>query len=91
MLNDIFGTIALVTSIIGLLPQVYKSHRTKSTKDVSMLMLLNYLICSLAWIIHGVGIGSTYVIWSNIFGTAVSTIAIAQKISYEKIWRSSKC
>lgn len=83
MLNDMCGTIALITSIIGLLPQVCKSYRTKSTKDVSMLMLLNYLVCSVAWIVHGASIGSTYVVWSNIFGGVVSIIAIAQKITYE--------
>lgn len=84
MLNDIFGTIALITSIIGLLPQVYKSYRTKSTKDVSMLMLVNWFICSSAWIVYGIGTSSDYVVWSNILGALFAFIAISQKIVYEK-------
>ncbi|MEY2392831.1 PQ-loop domain-containing transporter [Wolbachia endosymbiont of Tettigetta isshikii] len=42
------GFIALITSLIGLLPQVYKAYFTKLTCDISMLMLVNYLICSLS-------------------------------------------
>lgn len=90
MLNHICGTIALITSIIGLIPQVYKSYKTKSTKDVSMLMLINYLVCSVAWVIHGFSLESDYVFWSNCFGTTISCIAILQKIIYEKSERLAK-
>ena len=83
-MESIFGTIALITSIIGLFPQVYKSYKTKSTKDVSMFMLINYLVCSVAWIIHGTEIGSAYVVWSNILGAGVASIAIFQKKIYER-------
>lgn len=85
-MEKIFGTIALITSIIGLMPQVYKSYKTRSTKDVSMAMLINYLICSIAWIVHGIYIGSEYVVLSNILGGIVSGIAIGQKICYEKLY-----
>jgi MtN3 and saliva related transmembrane protein len=81
--GEFFGYIALVTSIIGLSPQVYKSFRTKSMSDVSMLMLINYLVCSVAWIIHGIYIGSDFVIWSNIIGTILSVVSIIQKVFYD--------
>ena len=78
-----FGYIALITSLIGLLPQVYKAYITKSTHDISMLMLVNYLVCSVAWIVHGIYQGSTFVVASNVAGLIISLISITQKRYYD--------
>lgn len=83
MIENIFGSIAMITAIIGLLPQIIKSYKTKSTDDISMIMLWNYLIGSIAWIVHGACINSAYVVWSNVFGGAVSAISIYQKFLYD--------
>jgi MtN3 and saliva related transmembrane protein len=83
-LEFLSGSVALVTSIIGLFPQVYKSYQTKSTDDISMIMLINYLVCSLAWIVHGVYTDSKFVIYSNIIGSILSGISIAQKTIYDR-------
>jgi MtN3 and saliva related transmembrane protein len=83
-LENFSGGIALATSIIGLFPQVYKSYKTKSTEDVSMIMLINYLVCSIAWIIHGACTNSEFVVYSNVVGSILSVISIAQKIVYDK-------
>lgn len=83
-IENFFGTIALVSSIIGLLPQIYKSFKTKSTNDISMIMLLNYLVCSISWIIYGICTNSSFVVWSNIVGLITSTISIIQKKYYDK-------
>jgi len=77
------GTFALITSFIGLLPQIYKSLKTKSTKDLSLLMLINYLICSLAWIIYGSYTDSMFVLVSNVVGLLSSIILIIQKKLYD--------
>ena len=82
-LETVFGAIALVTSLVGLLPQVWKAYLTKSTHDISMLMLVNYLVCSGAWIIHGLSQGSHFVVWSNVAGLVISTISILQKYVYD--------
>ncbi|MDR0632054.1 MAG: hypothetical protein LBF54_02350 [Holosporaceae bacterium] len=83
-LENLSGSVALVTSIIGLFPQVYKSYRTKSTVDISMIMLINYLVCSLAWIVHGMCTNSAFVVYSNVVGTVLSCISIFQKVIYDK-------
>lgn len=82
-MEEIFGLIALVTSMIGLLPQVYKAYLTKSTQDVSMLMLVNCLICAISWIGYGLYQHSMFVILSNIAGLLVSIILIIQKRYYD--------
>ncbi|RZI47476.1 PQ-loop repeat-containing protein [Rickettsiales endosymbiont of Peranema trichophorum] len=78
------GYIALITSLIGLLPQVWKAYVTRSTRDISMLMLVNYLICSVAWIGHGIYIDSSFVVSSNVVGLVISIISIIQKCYYDK-------
>ncbi|NSX83034.1 hypothetical protein GOM44_00615 [Wolbachia endosymbiont of Atemnus politus] len=82
-IEEFFGLIALITSLIGLLPQIYKAYITKLTRDVSMLMLVNYLICSLSWIGYSVYQDSTFVMLSNIAGLVISIISIIQKCYYD--------
>lgn len=80
----ISGSIAFITSFIGLLPQVVKAIKTKSTQDLSMLMLVNYLICSLAWIIYGSSTDSMFVLSSNIVGLVISFMLIILKRHYDE-------
>lgn len=81
---DISGIIASITSIIGLLPQIYKIHQTKSASDLSELMLWNYFICSLAWIIYGINTSSDFVTFSNVIGLISSFISIILKKYYDR-------
>lgn len=81
--ESFFGFIALVTSIIGLMPQSYKAFKTRSTEDISMLMLVNYLVCSIAWIIYGSIILSAFVVLSNVIGGLTSLVLIVQKYYYD--------
>lgn len=83
-IENIFGTIAFITSLIGLLPQIYKSYQTKSTRDVSMILLINWWICSFAWIVHGLCQGALFVVWSNIFGLLTASLAMGQKYYYDR-------
>lgn len=85
IVQTIFGTAALVTSIIGLMPQAYKALKTRSTQDVSMLMLWNFLICSFAWMVYGYCIDSMFVLFSNVVGLITCIVLILQKKYYDKI------
>lgn len=81
--ENFFGFIATITSFIGLFPQIYKTYKTKSAADISLLMLYNYLICTLAWIFYGLSIDSTFVIYSNLIGLFTVIVSITQKRYYE--------
>ena len=83
MLGEIFGYVALITAIIGLMPQVIKSYKTRSTDDISMVMLINYFVGSFAWIVHGLSVNDNFVVWSNVLGGTVSIISIIQKLKYD--------
>lgn len=82
-LQSLFGVIALITSLVGLLPQSYKAFKTRSTLDISMMMLMNYLVCSIAWIVYGISIRANFVIASNIVGLLSVVLLILQKRYYD--------
>lgn len=84
-LVNIFGSIALITSFIGLIPQIYKTFKTKSAKDISFIMLYNFLICSFSWIVYGIYTESDFVVYSNIVCLMTSFISIAQKRYYDEL------
>lgn len=84
MVIDILGIIASTTSVIGFLPQIYKIKRTKSVQDLSFFMLLNFLLCSLAWMVYGILTPSHYVFITNTAGVCASFVLLSQKIYYQK-------
>ena len=86
--ETVFGALALITSLIGLLPQSYKAFKTRSTTDVSMGMLINYLTCSTAWILYAICINSGFVLWSNVFCIFSCAALIWQKRHYDNLHRS---
>jgi MtN3 and saliva related transmembrane protein len=81
-LESVFGFVASVTTVIGVLPQVWKSYRTKSVDDISMAMLINCMVCSVSWMVYGALSGSAFVFWSNVFSMFVAGVAIYQKVHY---------
>lgn len=82
MMVSIFGFIASFTSVISLLPQIHKSYVTKSCNDISFLMLLNFFISSLSWIIYGALIEAQTVWMTNIILLLCSIILLHMKIKY---------
>ena len=81
---EIFGFIASFTSVISLIPQIIKSYQTKSVTDLSLLMLINFLICSISWTIYGILIEAISVWATNIIMTIFSFILLVFKLQYDK-------
>lgn len=84
MLVSIVGFIATVTSIISLPPQLYRTYKTKSAKDLSLCMLINFLLCSLSWVAYGFLTHTTSVWITNIIMSIFSIIMIVMKITYDR-------
>lgn len=81
---DIIGIVASITEVIGFFPQIYKVQKTKSVEDLSTLMVVNFLICSLAWVIYGVMTDSSYVAITNAAALAASFVLLAQKLYFQR-------
>lgn len=67
MLLTFVGGVALLTSFIGLLPQIIKTYQTQKADDLSLAMLINYALGSLAWVIYGCLTDAPFVWVSNLF------------------------
>lgn len=81
---DLIGMIASATSVAGFLPQIYKNQKTKSVSDLSALMLLNFFVCSLAWVVYGGLTGSTYVLLTNAACLCACGFLLGQKMYFQR-------
>ena len=84
MWTTIFGFIASFTSVISLLPQIIKSYKTKSVDDISLAMIINFVICSISWVIYGLLTESQSVWITNVIMSIFSIIMLVLKIKYNR-------
>ncbi len=84
MYIKIIGFLAAFTSTISLIPQLIQSFRNKSAKDLSILMLWNFVISSILWLVYGIMIDSYAVICTNFIMTVSSIWLLTLKIKYDK-------
>ncbi len=82
-LHNLLGYAAGSISMISFIPQVYKTWKIKSAKDVSIQMFILYTTSTFLWIIYGFT-SNQYAIW--IPNTIVLFLSITQvilKIKYD--------
>ncbi|MFH1832027.1 MAG: SemiSWEET family transporter [bacterium] len=84
MLITIVGTIASFASLSTLPPQIYQMYKTKSAKQVSLFMLINFLIAAICWLIYGILIHAVSIIITNSILLVFSVILIILKFKYDK-------
>ena len=64
-MHDLIGYMAGVLTTLAFLPQVIKAFRTRSTKDISLLMWVLLFIGVLCWLVYGWLVRSGPVIATN--------------------------
>jgi MtN3 and saliva related transmembrane protein len=64
--SEIVGIIAGALSCTTFLPQVIKTWKSKSTKDVSLTMFLIATLGTAFWLVYGILIHSISIIGTNI-------------------------
>ena len=84
MIQDIMGYIAGVFILLSIVPQIIKSYKTKSVKDISILMLISLIIGTLFWIVYGVMVQGMPIIVLNIIYLVVVAYQLFLKVKYEK-------
>ena len=83
MIIDIIGFLAAFTSTISLVPQIYKTYKSRSTQDLSYLMLINFFVTSGLWIAYGLMLDSIAVWGANLIMLFFSFILLGFKYRYE--------
>jgi MtN3 and saliva related transmembrane protein len=78
----IIGLLAGALTTVAFFPQLFKTWRTKSTKDVSLLMYAVFCAGILLWLIYGIFINSLPVILANAVTFVLALCILALKIRY---------
>ena len=76
MLWAIVGIIAATLTTLGFFPQALKIYRTRSSKDVSLHTLVQFLIGVVLWMFYGIHIKDIIVISANAVSLAVIAITM---------------
>jgi MtN3 and saliva related transmembrane protein len=82
---EFLGFIAGFFSMIAFIPQVYKTWKDKSAKDISIQMFVIYSISTSLWIVYGFLVNKPAIYIANIVVFSLSSIQIILKIKYDKI------
>ena len=81
---EFFGFSAAFLTTIAFLPQLYKTWKTKSADDVSLIMLILFIIGLFCWIIYGLKINSMPILIANIITFTFNFSILILKITYSK-------
>ena len=81
-LTDLTGSLAAVLTTIAFLPQLYKTWRTKTADDVSLIMLILFITGLICWIIYGLKINSIPIVVANIITFIFNFSILVLKIKY---------
>ncbi len=81
---DILGYVAGLLTTLTFLPQVIKTVKEKSAKDVSLNMFLIAAANQVLWIIYGVLREDKVIILTNVFILVLSLTMIFLKLKYGK-------
>ena len=77
------GFFAAFCTTFAFLPQAIKVYKTKSTKDISLLMFLIFTIGVLSWLIYGLIINDWPVILANSVTLILSFFILIYKLRYK--------
>ena len=80
---EIIGFGATICSIVAFMPQVIKSFKTKSTKDLSLGMYTIFTTSQVLWLLYGIMITSLPVMITNAITFTLSLTILMYKLKYK--------
>lgn len=78
----VLGLVAGACTTASFLPQVIKTWKTKSAKDLSLWMFVVFCLGVLLWLIYGIIINSFPVIISNVLTLSMAGIILVFKLRF---------
>lgn len=82
-MTDLVGILAVILSMWIFLPQIYKSYKSKSTKDLSYGFMILYIISHLVWITYGIMVPAWAVVVSDTITVICAGALILLKVHYD--------
>ena len=80
---EILGLCAAACTSFATLPQLIKTWKTKSAKDVSVLLFMLSLAGTILWLIYGVMIDSISLIIANSISSTLSACILILVMKYK--------
>lgn len=84
MINEVIGYTAGILMSITMVPQIVKALKTKSVKDLSIIMIIILITGSFLWAVYGFLIKSMPVILMDIIAVVINSVLLIIKINYRK-------
>lgn len=81
---EILGLVAGTLSCITFVPQIFKTWRSKSVKDISVTSFTIVVVSTLIWLVYGFLKNLPSVILTNIIVCLSALIMLALKWKYSK-------
>lgn len=80
---NLVGFLAGICTTASFLPQVVKTLRTRSTRDISLGMWCLLFVGNSLWLIHGIQIGSSPIISANGVTLVLVVMVLVLKLRYK--------
>lgn len=82
-MTELIGSFAGACTTLSLVPQVIKTLKTKSTKDVSLGMFVIFTLGVILWLVYGFQIASTPIIAANSVTFVLAAVILICKLKYK--------
>tara|TARA_Y100000310_G_scaffold241784_1_gene245854 strand:+ start:19253 stop:19510 length:258 start_codon:yes stop_codon:yes gene_type:complete len=80
---SLVGYAAGILATAAFVPQVLKTWKTKSTKDISLVMFITFTTGIFLWLVYGILISSWPIIIANIVTFTLASIILILKLKYK--------
>lgn len=79
---DLLGLVAGTLTTCSFIPQVVRTWRTRSARDISLVMFLLFSLGVLLWVVYGVAIHSVPVIVANGVTLVLALAILGMKLHF---------
>jgi MtN3 and saliva related transmembrane protein len=79
---ELIGLAAGILTTISFLPQVIKTWKTRTAKDISLLMFLCFCSGVLLWIVYGLFLKSVPIVAANVVTFILAFTILVFKLKY---------
>jgi len=81
--SEYIGFFAAFCTTVAFLPQALKVYKTKSTKDISLLMFIIFTVGVFSWLVYGMNISNMPIIIANSITLILSIFILFYKIKFK--------
>ena len=82
MIWELVGSAAAILTMFGFVPQIIKIYKTRSARDLSMIMLLQVFIGCFLWMLYAYHIQDKILFIANVISTTCYFITIVLYFKY---------